>query len=70
MERLLIHVKRTASGWQVDEAGQVRYCSYVREQALEAADSLALGRHFSTGNPVAVVMDMDARDSVLLLQHG
>ncbi|MCD7097175.1 hypothetical protein [Stenotrophomonas sp. MMGLT7] len=70
MERLLIHIERTVSGWQVNESGRTRYSSFVREQALEAADSIALGRHFSTGTPVAVVMDVGARESVLLFQHG
>ncbi len=70
MERLLIHIERTVSGWQVNESGRTKYSSYVREQAFEAADSIALGRHFSTGTPVAVVVDVGPRDSVLLYQHG
>lgn len=70
MERLLIHIKCTASGWQVDEAGKVHYCTYVREHAVDAADSLALDLHFRTGRPVAVMMDVAAHDPVLLFEHG
>ena len=71
MQRVQFTISPSYNGWQLRDELRNRDWFARRDDALQAADTMAGARHALTGIPTAVVIeDGTGKPPVLCVQHG
>jgi hypothetical protein len=70
MQRHLLTLVSTTSGWLLHEGGHERFRFARHDEALEAAGIMASTLHEHHGIPTAVILDLPGSDPVMVLSCG
>ena len=70
MQRHLLTLVSTASGWLLHEDGHGRFWFACHDEALRTARIMAATLHEHHGIPTGVVLELPGSDPVMVLSHG